>query len=153
MINRNSGFTLIELILVVAVIGIVSAVVISNVRGQLIGNDLRQANSQVIADLERMRSASLMTSRNSTMTIASDNHSYVLALNGDEGNQMVTLPGNVNLVVTNSIGGSVVTGPITYSAPYGTVGAPGTVFTLSVPGSTQSLQFYLLGVTGKVVQR
>ena len=91
--------------------------IIVNVQGELISNQIRSAASQIALDLERVRSASLKTSEDLSFTLTNSGKGYALRTSGVQSSDPVTniaIPNNVVL----QIGGST-TGSLVYSAPYG----------------------------------
>ncbi|GAA4005939.1 type II secretion system protein [Deinococcus rubellus] len=144
------GFTLIELLVVILVIGILFVVIIVNVQGELVSNQIRSAASQIALDLERVRSASLKTSKDSSFTLINGGKGYDLRVSGVQPGDVVTsiaIPDNVVL----QIGGST-TGSFVYGAPYGDLSATNRTLTVSKSGgNTQT--FYVVGVTGKVIRQ
>ena len=137
--TRTQGLTLLELLIVCAVIGILSAVGIVTFRNAIERARVNEAATQVSADLQRARSASQRFNRGSTFQVAAANDkSYTLTVNGQS--TVKTLPAGAKFTAANTIG---------YSAPFGETGA--SIITLEVSsasGTKRSVK--VLGVTGKV---
>lgn len=141
---RRAGFTLLEVLIVLAVLGIVFAIGFVNLRGWVLGNALREGASQVGADLERLRSNAWRHNTDGRMVIGSGGSTYILVLSGSSTVQ--TLPGGVTLSADNA-------GDIQYNAPYGELSeATPRTLTLSVAGLERDEKLYLVGVTGKVIR-
>lgn len=142
--RMQKGFTIIEILIVLMLVGILVAISLEAVRGQVLGSALREADSQLVADLEQARSSAFKTSQDSVFTLAADGKSYTLKLAGQSITKRLPNP------VTMTISGTSTPNTFTYSAPYGTVSAVGATLNLSVPIKSKTL--YLLGVTGKVIE-
>lgn len=61
--NSNKGFTLLELVMVMLIIGLVMGVVIPRVGSGLLGDDLRSAVRMAMAEVDRARSEALTSGR------------------------------------------------------------------------------------------
>ncbi|WP_225429990.1 hypothetical protein [Deinococcus detaillensis] len=112
-------------------------------------NQIRSATSQIALDLERVRGASIKTSKDSSFTLANNGGGYDLRVSGVQSTDPVTsiaIPDNVIL----QIGGSTV-GSLTYGAPYGDLSATNRTLTVSKSGGKTQI-FYVVGVTGKVIR-
>ena len=150
MRSRDAGFTLIEVIIVTVVLGILFSVIIANVRGEVISNQIRTATSEVALNLERARSAAIRTSKDASLTLSTGGASYDLRTNGVAATDpLVTyaVPGGVIL----KINASTAAATIKYNAPYGDLDAIGRTLTFSKSGGTDQT-IYLVGVTGKVTR-
>lgn len=143
------GFTILELLIVIIITGILFAILVSNVRGEIVSNQIRAAASQIAPAFENLRSSSVKTSKSARFTLINGGKSYEIRANGiavGDPVQTVTIPDGVQLTINGASSGTV-----TYNAPYGDIDAVGRTLSLSKSGGT-SQTFYLVGVTGKVVR-
>lgn len=146
---RSQGFTLIEVLLVVSVVGILLAVLFSASLRGLRMNQLREGAVQLATDLERARTVAQRDSRDSTVSLVSTSATapgvgYSLTLSGTTVNY--TLPHGVRVARSNSSSPHTVT----FNAPHGTLGANGVVWVVSSPRMSDVLYVKTVGVTGKV---
>jgi prepilin-type N-terminal cleavage/methylation domain-containing protein len=153
-VRRAQGYTLVEVILVISVIAILFSVIIVNVRDELMSNQVRSATSQIVRDIERIRSAAIKRSKDSRLTLISSGRGYELRPDGTQSGASVetfTVPDGVTLsfILNNA---PVTTGSINYSAPYGDSTATSNTLAVSLSGGTTQT-FYLVGVTGKVIRQ
>ena len=145
--SRRQGFTLLELLVVIAIIGILISIFSVNLIRSIRTAELREAATQVATDLRRARS---QAQRSST--------AVQLILPGTAGGTSYTVTGQ-GRTVTNRVSivcktncGSGTTVTLTYNAPYGELGATGSVFTISSPVSNITpYEIRIVGVTGKVI--
>lgn len=141
---RRAGFTMLEVLIVLVVLGIVFAIGFVNLRSWVQSNTLREGASQVGADLERLRSSAWRTNSDGRMIIGSGGSTYTLVLSGSSTVQ--TLPSGVSLSAGS-------TTEVQYNAPYGELNdAVSNTLTLSMAGYGSSEKLYLVGVTGKVIR-
>lgn len=143
--RRASGVTLVEMLIVLAIIGVICTIGYVNMRSWVLSNRVREAASQVTTDLERLRSNAWKTSADRTLTLGTGGTSYTLNLNGVPSS--VTLPHGARMALVNG-SGSV----LTYTAPYGEYQATSRTITVTVPGASKTATLYIVGVTGKVIQ-
>lgn len=152
--RARGGFTLLELLLVCAIIGILGGVGILNLRNAIDQSRLRDGASQFAASLQRARSSAQRYNRDSVLTLVGTSTtatSYTLRVNGQTAQQAVTyrLPQGVQITSP-----STATKTITYTAPFGEVTAAASVaqYTVGLSGKDNKLYVKLIGLTGKVYQ-
>ena len=141
---NKQGFSLLELLIVCTIIAILIAVGFVSFRSATQRARLTEASTQVVADLQRVRSAAQRYNQNASFsTTAATVTSYSILLN----NQTYTykLPAGTQLASTNKLN-------IGYNAPFGEVnGAPNVELTVSLQNQpTETRKVKVLGVTGKV---
>ncbi|GAA5534379.1 type II secretion system protein [Deinococcus aluminii] len=143
------GFTLLELLVVLAIIGILAGIFGISLIRSIRNAELREAATQVATDLRRARSQAQRGSAD-----------VVLVLPGSGGGTTYTvdtvtktLPNNVKVICKTTCGSGTTTN-VTYQAPYGELGAgaTGSAYTIRSPMSGISdLEVRIVGVTGKVI--
>ena len=139
------GFSLLELLIVCAIIGILGAVAARTFTDATRRARVNEASAQLAADLQRARSSSQRFNQNSSLTIATTSAtSYTLTI----GAQITTrtLPPNTQVTVKSA--------PLilTYKAPFGEMGASNPILTVRTEGA-KTRDVRVLGVTGKVYLR
>ncbi|GHG24280.1 hypothetical protein CBQ26_11490 [Deinococcus indicus] len=137
------GFTLIEVLIVMAVLGIVLAIAGNSLLGYLQSQQMREAARQVAGDLERVRSGAMRYNRDATFEIISST-SYRMTVNG--ASETVTLPDSAQITSTPA------NATLTYSAPYSELSSAQATIVVKRTGSTKQTTLRTVGVTGKVVQ-
>lgn len=142
--NRK-GFSLIELLLVIAIIGIISAVVAPTFIRARDRARVSEVASQLVADLERARSSSRRSNKDAAVAWTNGS-GYTLTSNGQTFTR--TFPSGVTVTMPNA-------SPITYKAPLGERTAVDPLeFTVGRTGKTDvSETVAVLGVTGKVYRK
>ncbi len=142
--QENKGFSLLELLLVVAIIGILGAVVTTTFTGATRRAQVSEASAQLAADLQRARSSAQRFNQSAVLKITTTTATtYTLTL-GSQPTITRTLPTNTQVVVTAPL-------TLTYSAPFGEM-SPMTGATLTARSKTgsEARAVRVLGVTGKV---
>ncbi|QFP75666.1 Tfp pilus assembly protein FimT/FimU [Deinococcus sp. AJ005] len=142
-----SGFTLIEVLVVIAIIGILGGIFGSSLIRSIRTAELREAANQVASDFQRARSLAQRGSTNVTITTSKGTASGSYSVDG----QARTLPNNIKLVCKTNCGAGTAAAT-TYQAPYGELTNLGSVFTVQSPaGGVAALEIRIVGVTGKVI--
>ncbi|WP_295817734.1 type II secretion system protein [uncultured Deinococcus sp.] len=142
---RRGGFTLIEVLLVMAILAVVMGVLGLLLVRSLRQTQLREAASQVAGDLRRVRADAQKTGQVSTLTLAAAGSRYTMQA-GSTAARVVEVP---NQVTVTPVSGEP---RITYRPPFGTLGAEGAVWAVQSPAAAD-LRLYvkIVGITGKVM--
>lgn len=144
---RDQGFTLIQLLVTIGIIGILAAIFGINMLRSVRTAELREAANQVATDLRRARSQAQRGSANIEIVLPGTAGAKTYSVSG----QSRGVVNNVTVLCKSNCG----TGPtvtINYQAPYGELGAMGSIFTIQSPSSNiGSLEVRIVGVTGKVI--
>lgn len=151
-----SGFTLLEMLIVLAVLGILIAAGLTTFAQQARQTLVRQAAVQVQADLEQLRSSAIRFNRNFQFrwSNAALNGYSVDAIDPVTAGAVVSknrlLPDGVKIDVAGS---TPTTESVTYVSPLATLELTPPVFRVQIPNSssTNPLFVKIIGVTGRVV--
>ena len=145
---KNSGFTLMELMIVIAIIAILSAVVIPNFLGWLPERRLDAGAQEVLQGLQKSRSRAIMLNRNVIVVINAGTESFTAFVDEDAsggldaGEQTIadrTMPAGVTLAP--QLGGVA-------TVVFNNRGIPDTSGTIRLQnnnGTVQDVQLYLSG--------
>ncbi|ALW88272.1 GspH/FimT family pseudopilin [Deinococcus actinosclerus] len=142
--GRTQGFTLLELLLVIAILGVIAGVLGWSLLGSLRASQLRDAAAQLSADLRAARSTALKSGQNVTVTTTLNAGSYTVQRGADT--RTLTLPNSVQVSAQTAAA-------VQYRAPSGTTDGAGVIWTLRHPASGQLTQVKIVGLTGKVIVR
>ena len=80
--HKNSGFSFIELLTVIAIIGIVAGIVLPNVVAWLPKHRLNSGAEDIQSTLQLARLGAIKENANATVTFDTANHSYLAVIDG-----------------------------------------------------------------------
>ena len=147
--KKNSGFTLMELMIVIAIIAILSGVAIPNFIGFLPRQRLAAGAQDILQGLQKSRSKAIMTNRPVVVNLnaAADSFTAFVDENADgaqDAGELIiaarTMPAGINLT-TNLVGAVT-------AVTFDDQGIPTTSGTMTVQnssGDTQDIRLYLSG--------
>lgn len=146
MKKAEAGFNILEVLVIILVVGILFSIGFYNYNNYLKRVRLQEATSQVISDLEKIRSNSIKSSKDGSFIItASDKNKYAVTIQGKTTNKQ--LPYNAVMSVSDA------SNVITYLAPYGEVeaGTADRTLSITIPNNGKK-DIHLVGVTGMVIR-
>jgi len=150
--NHQAGFSLVELLIVIAIIAVVVTLVGNAMRSLVTQTQLREAQSQLVADLTKAKTASVRYS--SPVTITFNESSYTLTQEEPFSEQTVSIRNNAKLSFYKSDGSfGTTTPPIIYNNPYGEVSLPDDDqgWQIRVAKGNRDYFVKIVGLTGKVI--
>lgn len=144
----RQGFTLIEILTVLVILGIALLIGVPLGIQALRQSQLREGATQVVTELQRLRSQAQRDSVALTLSLDTANPN-AYSLTRSSVTQVRTLPHRLQLTAYDS---SVpANASATFSAPYAQLSPRGgLVWVVAAPGSARKLYVKLVGVTGKV---
>jgi prepilin-type N-terminal cleavage/methylation domain-containing protein len=161
MKTRNQGFTILELLGVMLIVGILTALAFGSVNAGKTTRELREGQTSFAQALERTRTLVKRHNYAYLLTIASDKKSFVLSARNAAGVAVAnsapdvkgTLPASVTLEVP--VGSSFDPAKTLFRAPFARIQTGGAPICFLLKSTTSTLQtaIDLVGVTGKVVTR
>ncbi len=149
-VRAKNGFTLIEMLIVLAIIGIISSVAIINFIRESRVSALRQVAVQLQSDLENARSSSIRFNQDASINIINaSSYSFTVPTDQLVGSvrQTRTVTRNLAPFGVTYTGGD----DVTYQSPFGqrNSAVPLTPFVFSIQGITYRVK--VIGVTGKAI--
>jgi prepilin-type N-terminal cleavage/methylation domain-containing protein len=140
----SSGFTLVELLIVLAIVGILLVVITVNAAGEVRRNALREAASIVLQQTARARDTSLRTSRDQVLSWTPSSITWSSTVD----TRTFPLPRGTKIITPSSA--------TTYQAPWGELQtATGGSLRLELQDTSDTIHtaIDLVGVTGKAIWR
>lgn len=156
----SSGFTLIEILIVLAILGVLMGIFGLSYLRSLRAAEVREGANQIAADLRAARASSQRQSQNASLSWADGMvalTTYSVALPSVTTPQTRTLPRGVTFRCVTGGGCPTALGGVrtlTYSAPYGemTTTINGTRFIVeSQTPNIPSIEVRVVGVTGRIM--
>lgn len=177
---KENGFTFIELAVIIIIVGVLAVTIMPLAIEELNISKMREVNSQLIADIEELRSASIRTSRSTSLELINvggkSGYKMIFDKNDPSRDIIRNFPKGMVIEGTESripssnfsvdpltggfipgmVGKSSVT-KIGFYAPYGTITATGVEIMLYSNRSDNHYRDghriinYLIGVTGKPI--
>lgn len=156
--TRHSGFTLLELLVVLTVIGVLMGLFGAGYLRSIRAGEVRQGAAQIAADLRAARSSAQRQSQNASFAWADGMgtlSSYTLSL--PSGTSARTLPNRVTFRCVSGGGCPAASSGVrtlTYLAPYGEMTSTINGLRLLVESTTPNvpaLEVRVVGVTGRVM--
>jgi prepilin-type N-terminal cleavage/methylation domain-containing protein len=150
--KARAGFTLIEILIVIAIIGVLLAVGIPNIIRENRVTAVRQVATQLQADLEELRSKSIRFNRNATFTFGTNSYTRQVPSSEAGGftSAVRTIPAGLSVTYVTTSTPSADT--FVYEAPIAQVSPAVRGFQVTF-NSDPSVQLFVkvIGVTGKAV--
>jgi type IV fimbrial biogenesis protein FimT len=145
--KKNSGFTLMELMIVIAIIAIMSSIAIPNFIGWLPERRLDAGAQDILQALQKSRSKAIMTNRNVIVTFDAGDNSFIAFVDEDASDDLSA--GDLTIVNRNMPAG-IVFNALGFGATvtFNNRGIPTTsgVLTLqNTKGNSRTIQLYLSG--------
>ena len=104
--KSDSGFSLIELMFVIGIIGIVSAITVPAIMNRMPEYRLREATRDVVSSLQEARMKAVNRNIDSFVFFDVGNNSYSARMNGQADYKTVNLPTNLILYQVTGFGAS-----------------------------------------------
>ena len=144
---KNSGFTLMELMIVIAIIAIMASIAIPNFIGWLPDRRLDAGAQDILQGLQKSRSKAIMTNRNVIVNFNAGADSFIAFVDEDASNDQSA--GDLTIVNRNMPAGVDLGNPtfgntLTFNNR-GMPSASGTVTLQKTKGNSQAIELYLSG--------
>lgn len=127
--QTNQGFTLLEAMITIAIIGIIAALAVPSYQDMLERNRLKEAAESLANDIKFARTEAIKQSANVTLTVNADNNCYGIATGTDACDCTDGTSCTLRIVDTNTFQGVNIAGTfagniVTFEFRRGTVTAP-----------------------------
>ncbi len=144
MRRLQQGFTLLEMLVVMVIVGVLSALIFVNYARQVQQARLQSAVTSFSTDLEKARSAAWKSGQSVTISVLATKKGYTYTVNSAPPQvQTMTLPDGITFSAVATA---------TYTPPFADVDASSNIFTLVSPNVSLTDDVRVIGVTGKVIR-
>ncbi len=141
MRRRNTGFTLIELMIVLVVAAALATVAVPNLNSSMVNGDLRQATADVSQALRIAKSAARARSTNVSVVFVQNASTITLTSADSLFTQTIQLPNAVTVTSADA----------TYQfLPLGTVGATGSITLTSSRDTAQTRTVTIVNLAAQI---
>lgn len=153
-LQKSQGFTLLELLAVILVASILGGITFVGIRTLMQRQQVAESASQLMQDIQRLRSGAVKTSRDAVLTFDSAKPNEYKISYWDGASSAVTRTVTLANGASMDIDGATGTTKLEYKAPYGELSAPNRTITVtSAAGNPRPVQkIYVVGITGQVHQ-
>ena len=149
--NFEHGFSIVELVVTIAIIAIVIPLISLSIRSFVMQSQLAEATTQLTADLTRARTSAVKHSTTVTVTLRPD--SYTLTQASPFNEQTYEIRNNASLDFLNNGSYGTQATTIEYIHPYGEVDLPTNSqgWQIRVKKGTRERHIKIIGRTGKLI--
>jgi len=150
LLQSQKGFTLVELLVAIAILGILATIAIININYALARNDLVTASAQLAADIRTMQQLSMEkspTGSSNAINITFSANSYQIITNSSSGTGLApkTLPASITITPSN--GSTLIFDPANLS---NNTAAMITLTSSSLPTGENKRTIVISNITGRI---
>jgi prepilin-type N-terminal cleavage/methylation domain-containing protein len=153
MKGARSGFTLLEMLVVIAILGILGALVANTMTGFRQTQRVREAQSQIVQAIERVRQHTRRYNIQYRITFDNTNRKYSAVARDIKGTELTDLPKIEGQLPQGIVYSSLPSTTIDFTGPFGRVDATSKCFEVQLEGTTKFGEIGIYGVTGRPVSR